>query len=307
MLRAGVIEQSTSPWLSPVVLVKKTGGALRSCVDYRKLNQITIADTYPLPRIDELLDELSPTDTFTTLDARAAYRSIDVHPNDRPKTAFSDGYCLFQFCRLPFGLSTAPTTFQRTMNFVLSPVLGRHTLAYLDDIVVYSRGFERHLKDLEETLQLLMAAGLKLNAEKCTIAATSINFLGFTISPEVVAPDHEKVAAITDTPAPKTVKEVRGFLGATGFFRKYIEGYANIAAPLLLLLKKGQRWKWEEDQQQAFAKLKERLATAPILKQPDFTRPFELHTDASSLALGAVLLQRETKEHHMPSHITVES
>lgn len=293
MLRAGVIEPSTSPWLSPVVLVKKKGGALRFCVDYRKLNQITTADTYPLPRIDELLDELSPTDTFTTLDARAAYWSVDVHPDDRPKTAFSDGYRLFQFRRLPFGLSTAPTTFQRTMNFVLSPVLGRHTLAYLDDIVVYSRGFEQHLKDLEETLQLLMVAGLKLNAEKCTIAATSISFLGFTISPEGVAPDREKVVAIMETPAPRTIKEVRRFLGATGFFRKHIEGYANIAAPLHLLLKKGQRWKWEEDQQQAFVKLKEKLAKAPVLKQPDFTRPFELHTDASSLALGAVLLQRD--------------
>lgn len=182
MPKNGVIESSTSPWLSPVVLVQKKDGSLRFCVDYRNLNAVTTADTFPLPRIDELIDELSPSDTFTTLDAKAAYWSVEVHPEDRPKTAFSDGYRLFQFWRLPFGLSTAPTTFQRTMNFVLSSVLGHHTLAYLDDVVVYSRGFSQHLKDLEETLQLLAAAGLKLNIEKCKFAATTINFLGFTSS-----------------------------------------------------------------------------------------------------------------------------
>jgi len=293
MLNAGVIEPSSSPWLSPVVLVRKKGGALRFCVDYRKVNAVTTADTYPLPRIDEMIDELGPTDTFTTLDARAAYWSIEVQEEDRAKTAFSDGYRLFQFCRLPFGLSTAPTTFQRTMNLVLSPVLGRHTLAYLDDIVVYSKGFAQHLLDLEETLKLLVAAGLKLNAEKCSFAATTINFLGFTISPDGVAPDHSKVAAIADTPAPRTVKEIRRFLGATGFFRRHIEGYATIAAPLHLLLKKGQHWKWDVEQQQAFEELKSRLVSAPVLKQPDFTRQFELHTDASSIALGAALIQRD--------------
>jgi len=293
MLKNGVIESSTSPWLSPVVLVKKKDGSLMFCVNYRNLNAVTTADTFPLPRIDELIDELGPSDTFTTLDARAAYWSVEVHPEDRPKTAFSDGYRLFQFRRLPFGLSTAPTTFQRTMNFVLSSVLGHHTLAYLDDVVVYSRGFSQHLKDLEETLQLLAAAGLKLNIEKCKFAATTINFLGFTISPEGVSPHQDKVAAILATPAPRTVKEVRRFLGATGFFRKHIEGYATSAAPLHLLLKKGQSWKWEKDQQQAFEELKKRLASAPVLRQPDFTQPFELHTDASSIALGAALIQRD--------------
>lgn len=293
MLSAGVIEPSSSPWLSPVVLVRKKGGALRFCVDYRKVNAVTTADTYPLPRIDELIDELGPTDTFTTLDARAAYWSIEVHEEDRPKTAFSDGYRLFQFRRLPFGLSTVPMTFQRTMNLVLSPVFGRHTLAYLDDVVVYSKGFAQHLVDLEETLKLLVAGGLKLNAEKCSFAATTINFLRFTISPDGVAQDHSKVVAIADTPAPRTVEEICRFLGATGFFRRHIEGYATVAAPLHVLLKKGQQWKWEAEQQQAFEELKSRLVSAPVLKQPDFAQQFELHTDASSIALGAALIQRD--------------
>jgi len=292
MLQSGVIEPSCSPWLSPVVLVKKKDGSLRFCVDYRGLNAVTKKDTYPLPRIDALIDELGPTDTFTTLDARAAYWAVEVEPSDRPKTAFSDGYRLFHFCRLPFGLSTAPTTFQRTMNVLLSPVLGKHTLCYLDDIVIYSRGFRQHLQDLEETLQLLLAAGLKLNMAKCHFAATTIDFLGFTISPEGVLPNQDKVVAIAKTPAPRNVREVRRFLGCTGFFRKHIPGYATISSPLHLLLKKNQKWFWGADQQKAFQELKDRLTTAPVLRQPDFNREFELHTDASSIAIGSCLMQR---------------
>jgi len=298
MLNAGVIEPSTSPWLSPVVLVKKKGGGLRFCVDYRGLNAVTKKDSYPLPRINELIDELGPMDTFTTLDARAAYWSVELETTDRPKTAFSDGYRLFQFCRLPFGLSTAPTTFQRTMNIVLAPVLGRHTLAYLDDVIIYSRGFTQHLQHLAETLQLLSSAGLKLNPQKCQFAASTIDFLGFTISPGGIAPNQEKVAAISKTPAPRTVREVRRFLGATGFYRKHIYDYATIASPLHLLLKKGQKWMWGAEQQAAFEELKQRLTTAPVLRQPDFSRDFELHTDASSIALGACLMQRDT--HNTP-------
>ncbi|XP_037773064.1 uncharacterized protein LOC119568596 [Penaeus monodon] len=201
MLRTGVIEESTSPWMSPVVLVKK-GGGLRFCVDYRGLNAVTKGDTYPLPLINELIDELGPKNIFTTLDARAAYWSVEVEESDRPKTAFSDGYRLFQFCRLPFGLSTAPTTFQRTMNVVLSSVLGRHTLAYLDDVIIYSHSFDQHLQHLDETLQLLSLAGLKLNMGKCQFAATTIDFLGFTISPDGVSPNRDKVLAISSTPPP---------------------------------------------------------------------------------------------------------
>jgi len=293
MLRSGVIEESTSPWMSPVVLVKKKGGALRFCVDYRGLNAVTKGDTYPLPLISELIDELGPKNIFTTLDARAAYWSVELEEEDRPKTAFSDGYRLFQFCRLPFGLSTAPTTFQRTMNVVLSSVLGRHTLAYLDDVIIYSHNFDQHLQDLDETLQLLSLAGLKLNMDKCQFAATTIDFLGFTISPDGVSPNKDKVLAISNTPPPRTVREVRRFLGATGFFRKHVPGYATLASPLHLLLKKDQAWTWGPEQQAAFETLKEKLTSAPVLRQPDFSKGFELHTDASSIALGACLMQRD--------------
>ncbi|XP_042861284.1 uncharacterized protein LOC122246655 [Penaeus japonicus] len=236
MLRAGVIEASTSPWLSPVVLVKKKGGALRFCVDYRGLNAVTKGDSYPLPRIDELLDELGPKSIFTTLDARAAYWSVEVEPLDRPKTAFSDG-----------------------------------------------SNFAQHLKDLEETLQLLSKAGLKLECpQKCQFAATTIDFLTYRYHRKECHQISEKF----DVPRCYRVCS----------FRKHIPGYATLASPLHLLLKKHQTWSWGPEQQAAFETLKEKLTSAPVLRQPDFSKEFELHTDASKIALGACLMQRDGTE-----------
>nr|XP_027235998.1 uncharacterized protein LOC113827302 [Penaeus vannamei] len=174
MLTQGVIEPSSSPWLSPVVLVKKRDGTRRFCVDYRALNRVTTPNAYPLPRIDEMLDSLTERTWFTVLDSRSAYWAISVHPDDRQKTAFSDGHRLLQFRRLPFGLSTAPTTFQRTMNVVLASVLGRHTLAYLDDVVIASASFSEHLQHLQETLALLNDAGMKFNLEKCELVEQQV-------------------------------------------------------------------------------------------------------------------------------------
>lgn len=293
MLEAGVIEPSTSPWLSPVVLVKKKDGTVRFCVDYRQLNSVTIADTYPLPRIDELVDELRDTAVFSLLDSRSAYWSIPVAPEDRPKTAFSDGYRLFQWRRMPFGLSTAPTTFQRTMNAVLSPVLGKHTLAYLDDIVIYSRTFEEHLLHLKETLDILDCAGFKLNASKCEFVVQNFRFLGFRITPDGILPDPDKVRAISEMPPPKTVRGVRRFLGASGFFRKHVPNYAKMAYPLTQLIKKEQKFKWTKECQEAFQALKDALINAPVLQKPNFDLPFEIHTDASQVAIGGCLMQRQ--------------
>jgi len=295
MLEAGVIEPSTSPWLSPVVLVKKKDGTVRFCVDYRRLNSVTIADTYPLPRIDELVDELRETAVFSLLDSRSAYWSIPVAPEDRPKTAFSDGYRLFQWRRMPFGLSTAPTTFQRTMNAILSPVLGRHTLAYLDDIVVYSKSFDEHLCHLKETLDILDCSGFKLNVNKCEFVVQNFRFLGFRVTPEGILPDPDKVRAIAEMPAPKTVRGVRRFLGATGFFRRHVPDYAKVAAPLTQLIKKDHRFRWTDECQKAFQSLKDALMNAPILRKPNFDLPFEIHTDASQVAIGAALMQRDSE------------
>nr|XP_027228496.1 uncharacterized protein LOC113820359 [Penaeus vannamei] len=274
MLQQGVIEPSTSPWSSPVVLVKKKDGSVRFCVDYRGLNKVTTPDSYPLPRIDELMDSLSGKTWFTVLDSRAAYWAISVHPEDRPKTAFTDGNRLYQFRRLPFGLSTAPTTFQRTMDIVLSSVLGRHTLAYLDDVVVASTSFEAHLNHLKETLGLLENAGMKLNLHKCEFARQEVKLLGFIVGRDGIRPNPDKVLAIAAMKRPRSARDIRRFLGACGFFRECEIRVGDAA-------------------QQAFDTLKEALVRAPVLRLPDFDRPFEVHTDASGQALGAVLLQRE--------------
>jgi len=300
MLKAGVIEPSSSPWLSPVVLVKKKDGTLRFCVDYRNLNSVTIADSYPLPRMDELLDELGGTSVFTLLDSRSAYWSIPVKPEDRPKTAFSDGHRLYQFRRMPFGLCTAPSTFQRTVNLVLSPVLGKHTIAYLDDIVVHSATFEEHIKHLNETLLLLDKAGFKLNLEKCDFAVSNFRFLGYRVTPQGFLPDPEKVKSIEEMLPPKNQKGVRRFLGAAGFFRKFVPKYAKIAAPLTRLTRKDVRFVWGPDQRDAFIKLKDLLITAPVLAKPDFEKNFELHTDASQVAIGACLMQTDDQNELHP-------
>lgn len=293
MLRDGIIEPSTSPWLSPVVLVRKKDGGIRFCIDFRNLNKITLADTYPMPRLDETIDKLAGTHWFTALDAKSAYWTVEVNESDRQKTAFSDGCRLYQFKRMPFGLATAPSTFQRAINAVLHPVLGRHTLAFLDDVVVASGSFEEHMDHLDETMGLLAKAGFRLNLKKCKFAVNTFRFLGHLITPNGVLPDPDKVKAITQMTAPCNVKQVRQFLGATGFFRKHVKDYASVAAPLTALLKKQAKFHWGLEQQTAFEDLKGKLASDPILKQPDFNRTFEVHCDASGVAIGACLIQRD--------------
>lgn len=293
MLRDGVIEPSSSPWLSPVVLVKKKDNSVRFCVDYRGLNAVTVADAYPMPRMEELIDELHGTSWFTALDARSAYWAIRVNREDRPKTAFTDGHRLFQFKRLPFGLATAPTTFQRSINCILSSVLGRHTICYLDDVVVHSKTFSDHLQHLDETLALLAKAGFKLNIGKCDFAKNTFKFLGFLITPEGIKPDPEKVKAIDAMPPPRTPKGIRRFLGCTGFFRKHIKSYAAIASPLTRLTKKYAKFSWKEEQDKAFKALKDALTSEPVLRKPDYEKEFEVHSDASQVAIGACLMQRD--------------
>ena len=293
MILKGVVEPSSSPWLSPVVLVKKKDGKVRFCIDFRIVNTKTIMDAYPMPRIDELIDVLGGSKWFTTLDAKDAYWTIEMDPMDKAKTAFSDGYRLLQFTRMPFGLISAPSTFMRAINKVLSPVLGRFAIAYLDDVVVYSNTFDEHLTHLHETLTHMQAAGFRLNRKKCTLAAPEIKFLGFRINREGVAPEPEKVASIANMPAPTNVKGVRRFLGMTGFFRRHVPDYAQLAYPLNRLTRKEQKFLWGEKEQAAFDSLKRALCQAPVMRLPDFLKEFELHCDASGLAIGACLMQRD--------------
>lgn len=291
MLNIGVVSPSKSPMSAPIVLVKKKDGTLRFCVDYRKLNAITQKDVYPLPRIDDILAKLSGNIFFSTFDADSGFWQISIRPEDRAKTAFTSPFGLFEFNRMPFGLCNAPATFQRLMDVVLSGLLWRTCLVYMDDIIVFGRSFEEHMDNLTQVLDALRAANITLKPSKCKLFCEEIQFLGHVVSAEGVATDPQKVSKIKDMPAPRNAHEVRIFTGLTGYYRKFIKDYATIAEPLNRLLRKEGEWHWDTEQQQAVDELKKRLTEAPILAFPDFSLPFVLFTDASNHGVGAVLSQ----------------
>jgi hypothetical protein len=289
MLERRVIRPSVSPWASPVVLVKKKNGTYRFCVDYRKLNAITKRDTYPLPRIDELLDKLAKATYFSTMDLASGYWQIAVEEASKEKTAFVTDGGHFEFNVLPFGLSNSPSTFMRCMNYALMDQT--HAMAYLDDILVFSTTFSEHVKDLEMVFQRLTHLNLMLKLEKCCFFKRSVHYLGHVVSGDGIAPDEGLIEKIQQYPIPKNVKEVQSFLGLASYYRKFIRNFAKKAQPLFVLLKKSQPFNWTEEQQDSLALLKQCLVQPPILAHPDFTKSFELFTDASGYAIGAILGQ----------------
>jgi hypothetical protein len=299
MIDNGLIRPSDSPWTSPVVLVKKKNGKLRFCVDYRKLNAITKKDAYPLPRIDEMLNALSGSQWFSTLDLASGYWQVAMHPNDREKTAFVTRYGTYEFNVMPFGLCNAPATFQRLMDRVYSKIAWKFVVVYLDDTVVYSRTFTDHLKHLREVFTRIRQAGLRLNIEKCSFWMQRLPFLGHIISPQGIAPDPQKIEAVQKIQPPKNVTQLRSFLGLVGYYRQFIRDFSSIAKPLNQLLHKDEPYEWNEPQQDAFTRLKHRLISAPILAYPNFKRVFILATDASYYGFGATLSQLDDsrKEH----------
>ncbi len=300
LLRDGIIEHSTSPWSSPVVLVKKKDGTTRFCVDYRRLNQITTKDAFPLPRIDDIYDQLTKTTYFTKFDFKAGYFQVPLDKADRPKTAFStrDGH--FQFKVLPQGLTNGPPTFQRIVNQILSPNRWKHALAYIDDIIIYSSNFTKHLEHIEEVCSLLNEANFKLNIDKCEIAKTQILFLGHLIEAGIIKPDPDNTRGLAETREPTSAEEAFRFVKAAEYYRKFIPKFSLIAAPLHKYSpstsqqqKNDKKSKFElsDEARTAFHQLKNILTTDLILNLPDDTLPFKLQTDASTDGIGAVLLQ----------------
>lgn len=293
MLRDGIIQRSTSPWASPVVLVTKKDGSVRFCVDFRKLNEATVKDTYPLPRIDDTLDALHGARYFTTLDLAAGYWQIKMEEESRAKTAFVSKHGLYEFNVLPFGLCNAPATFQRLMDTVLAGLTWKECLVYLDDILVFSKTFEEHLVNLANVFDRLRTGCLKIKASKCQFLEPSVDYLGHVISVDGIRPNPKKIASVKAFAHPKTKKDIMAFLGLCGYYRRFIPDMATIAAPMCRLLQKTVDWQWDEECEYSFQALKKRLVSSPVLRSPDFARQFTIYTDASNYGWGAVLAQHD--------------
>ena len=301
MLADGIVEPSMSEWAAPIVLVKKKDGLFRFCVDYRKLNSVSRVDAYPMPRMDELIDNLGQAQFVTTLDLTRGYWQVPMSEESRAKTAFTTGFGLYQFRVMPFGLQGAPATFQRMMDQLLMGLEG-YTAAYLDDLVIFSESWPDHLEHIQRVLQRLREAGLTVKPKKCQFGMKECVYLGHVVGNGTVKPEHGKLEAVQNFPIPETKSQVRAFLGLTGYYRRFIPGYSSIAAPLTDLTKKYAPTKvaWSEACATAFRKLQELLCSSPVLRSPDFTRSFILQTDASDRGIGAVLSQEDSEGEEHP-------
>ena len=291
MLQAGVIAPSESPWGSPVVLVKKKDGTMRFCVDYRKLNDVTIKDAYPLPNIEETFDTLTESKMFCSLDLASGFWQLEMAEASKEKTAFSSRKGLFEFQVMPFGLCNAPATFERLMEIVLRGMLWSRCMVYLDDIICYGKTFSDTLENLRLVLQRLQGAHLKLKPKKCELFKDQILFLGFIIDGSGIRCDPDKIEAVRKWAPPTDLGEVRSFLGFASYHRRFIKGFSEMAAPLIQLTKKGIPFIWESEQEDSFHKLQSALITAPVLVHPTRHDPFILDTDASAYAMGGEISQ----------------
>ena len=297
-LEMGHIQPSKSPYGAPVLFARKKNGKLRFCVDYRALNDQTIKDRFPLPRIDDLLDRLQGASVFSKLDLAQGYHQIQLAPEDVHKTAFTTQSGHFEFRVMPFGLCNAPATFQRLMNSTLSPYIGRFCMVYLDDIIVFSKDTDSHQKHLAMVLEKLAGAGLKTQISKCEFGMAKLEFLGHIVSADGIQMDPGKVKAMTDWPVPKNSTEVKGFLGLLNYYRRFIRNFARIALPLTELTRDEAKlsFTWTPQAQHAFETLKGKMVTGPVLQMPDLDKPFRVFTDACLFAAGGTLEQKHGQE-----------
>ena len=292
LLSKGFIRPSTSPWGAPVLFVKKKDGSFRLCIDYRGLNQVTVKNRYPLPRIDELLDQLRGATWFSKIDLASGYHQIPINEVDIQKTAFRSRYGHYEFVVMPFGLTNAPAAFMRLMNSIFQEYLDEFVIIFIDDILVYSKSLEEHDVHLRVVLVKLREQKLFAKLSKCNFWQHEIGFLGHVISAEGVSVDLEKVRAISAWPRPGNATEIRSFLGLAGYYRRFVKGFASLAKSMTKLTGKDVPFVWSSECEESFAKLKALLTSTPVLALPDPGEPYVVYTDASGVGLGCVLMQR---------------
>ncbi|GJT40227.1 reverse transcriptase domain-containing protein [Tanacetum coccineum] len=284
--------QCSSPWGAPVLMYKKKTVAMRMCIDYRELNKLTIKNRYPLPRIDDLFDQLQGACCFSKIDLRSGYHQLRVHEDDIPKTAFRTRYGHFEFTVMPFGLTNAPAIFMDLMNRVCKPYLDKFVIVFIDDILIYSKSEKDHEHHLRTILDLLKKEKLFAKFSKCEFWLKEVQFLGHVVNQEGIHVDPSKIEAVKNWKAPESPTEIRSFLGLAGYYRRFIENFSKIAKPLTLLTQKNKDYVWGEDQEKAFQILKEKLCNAPVLTLPDGPNDFVVYCDASHQGFGCVLMQR---------------
>lgn len=292
MLEEGLIQESTSPWASPIVFVNKSSGGKRMCIDYRMLNKVTKKNSYPIPRMDDILNALKDSAFVSKIDLASGYYQIQMDEDSQELTAFTIGRGLYEFRVMSMGLSNAPSTFQSAMNTILKPIVGKGCFVYLDDVIIVGETFEEHWDNLNQVFELLFQAGAKINWEKSDFLKPYLVYLGYIVGQGELRASPTKIEPIVEFPPPKNVSQLRTFLGMAGHYRRFIKNYAKKVHPLNKLLRKGQRYHWGEKEETAFQILKTALTQAPVLACPDFNLPFEIHCDASNVGLGAVLVQR---------------
>ncbi|TYK18678.1 pol protein [Cucumis melo var. makuwa] len=306
LLDKGFIRPSVSPWGAPVLFVKKKDGSMRLCIDYRELNKVTVKNRYPLPRIDDLFDQLQGTTVFSKNDLRSGYHQLRIRDSDIPKTAFCSRYGHYEFVVMSFGLINAPAVFMDLMNRVFKDFLDSFVIVFIDDILIYSKTEAEHEEHLHQVLEILRANKLYAKFSKCEFWLRKVTFLGHVVSSEGVSVDPAKIEAMTNWPRPSTVSEIRSFLGLAGYYKRFVEDFSRIASPLTQLTRKGTPFVWSPACESSFQELKQKLVTAPVLTVPDGSGSFVIYSDASKKVLGCVLMQQGKvvayASHQLKSH-----
>jgi hypothetical protein len=291
LLEKGFIRPSSSPWEAPVIFVPKKDGTQRLCVDYLALNEITVKNKYPLPRIDDLFDQLRGASVFSKIDLRSGYHQVQVRECDIPKIAFVLRYGLYEFTMMSFGLTNAPAYFMYMMNKVFMEYLDKFVVVFIDDILVYSRNEGEHEGHLRLVLQKLRDHKLYAKLSKCEFWLRQVAFLGHVVSKGGISVDPSKVQDVLSWKARTCVSDIRSFNGLAGYYRSFIEGFSKISNPMTELLEKDKQFKWTLACESSFQELKKRLTTAPVLVMPEMEKPFSIYCDASGQGLGCVLMQ----------------